>query len=152
MGTFRLTIEIDRPAADVFAFIAEPRNMTLWYEAVNQVDEIAPRTPAHAATFRITRSLAGQQADNVVEVTESTPSVAVSFESREGPTPFHYRYTIEPNGERSLLTLDADISSTGLPGPLAHLDRIATRAFEQGMRQNLEGLKHLVESDALASG
>ena len=75
------------------------------------------------------------------------PRRSVTFESREGPTPFHYRYTIEPNGEGSLLTLDAEISSAGLPGPLAHLDGIATRAFRQGMRQNLEGLKHLVESD-----
>src|SRR6266545_78914 len=35
MGTFRLTIDINRPAADVFAFVAEPRNMPLWSDAVS---------------------------------------------------------------------------------------------------------------------
>ena len=147
MGTFHLTIGINRPTADVFAFVAEPRNMPLWYEAVEQVDEIAPKTPSHAASYRITRSLPGARAENIVEVSESTEPCHVTFESREGPTPFHYLYAIEPSGEGSVLTLDAEISSAGLPGPLAHLDGIATRAFRQGMRQNLEGLKHLVESD-----
>ena len=86
----------------------------------------------------------GGRADNIVEVTESTPNLTVTFESREGPTPFRYRYAIEPNGDGSRLTLDADISSAGLPGPLAHLDGVATRAFKQGMRHNLEGLKVLL--------
>ena len=148
MGTFRVTIEINRPATDVFAFVAEPRNMPRWYEAVERVAEVTPRTPTQAASYRITRSLPGGRADNIVEVTESTPNLTVTFESREGPTPFRYRYAVEPNGDGSRLTLDADISSAGLPGPLAHLDGVATRAFKQGMQHNLEGLKHLVESNA----
>ena len=85
----------------------------------------------------------------MVEVTESTANLTVTFESREGPTPFRYRYTVEPQGNGSRLTLDADISSAGLPRALAHLEGVATRAFEQGMQHNLEGLKHLVESNAL---
>jgi hypothetical protein len=102
MGTFSLTTNVNRPIADVFAFVAAARHM-------------------------------------------EAPPTLVTFESREGPTPFRSCYTIEPDGEGSLLTLDADISSAGLPGPLAHLDAIATRAFEHGMRQNLEGLRHLLE-------
>jgi hypothetical protein len=43
------------------------------------------------------------------------------------------------------------ISSAGLPGPLEHLDLIATAAFKKGMRQNLEHLRGIVESnDAVA--
>lgn len=148
MGIFRVTIEINRPATDVFAFVAEPRNMSRWYEAVERVAEVTPNTPTQAASYRITRSLSGGRADNLVEITESTPSLTVTFESREGPTPFRYRYAVVPNGHGSRLTLDAEISSAGLPGPLAHLDGVATRAFKQGMQHNLEGLKHLVESNA----
>lgn len=37
MGTFQLDITIDRPAEDVFAVIADPTTMPLWYEAVQQV-------------------------------------------------------------------------------------------------------------------
>jgi Polyketide cyclase / dehydrase and lipid transport len=88
------------------------------------------------------------QPATIVEVTESTANLTVTFASREGPTPFCYRYAIEPNADGSRLTLDADISSAGLPEPLAHLDAVATRAFKQGMRRNLEELKHLVEQEA----
>jgi uncharacterized membrane protein len=148
MGTFRVTVEINRPATDVYDFVAEPRNMPRWYEAVERVTEVRPATPTRAASYRITRLLPGGQADNVVNVTEAKPNLTVTFESREGPTPFRYRYRVEPDGDASRLTLDADISSAGLPGPLAHLDGFATRAFRQGMQHNLEGLKHLVESNS----
>ena len=114
MGTFRVTMEINRPAIDVFAFVAEPRTMPLWYEAVERVAEVTPRTLTQAARYRITRSLPAGRVDNIVEVTESTANLTVTFETREGPTPFRYRYAAETNGGGSRLTLDADISSAGL--------------------------------------
>ena len=92
MGTFRVMMAINRPATDVFAFVAEPRNMPRWYDAVERVTEVTPRTATQAASYRITRSLPGGRADNIVEVTESTPNLTVTFESREGPTPYRYRY------------------------------------------------------------
>jgi uncharacterized protein YndB with AHSA1/START domain len=147
MGTFTLRIDINRPTADVFAFVAEPRNMPRWYEAVEHVAEITPKTAMHPASYQITRSLPGGRADNIVEVNESRPDLTVTFKSREGPTPFHYRYAVEPTRDGSLLTLDAEISGAGLPGPLAHVDAITTRAFKQGMRHNLEGLKHFIEEN-----
>lgn len=147
MGSFRLTVEIQRPATDVYAFVAEPRNMPRWYDAVERVTKLTPASPSEAASYRITRSLPGGRVDNVVEV-EATEDLAVNYESREGPTPFRYRYTIDADGTGTRLTLNADISSTGLPGPLARLDGVATRAFKRGMQHNLERLKHLVESNA----
>ena len=43
MGTFHVTMEINRPAIEVFAFVAEPRTMPRWYEAVERVAEVTPR-------------------------------------------------------------------------------------------------------------
>ena len=132
MGTFRVTIDINRPAIDVFAFVAEPHNMPSWYEAVERVAEVTPRTPTAAASYEITRSLPGGRVDNIVDVAESAQELTVTVESREGPTPFRYRYAIEPNGDGSRLTLDADISSDGLPGPLARLDAVRDPSLQAG--------------------
>jgi uncharacterized protein YndB with AHSA1/START domain len=145
MGTFHLTVRINRPATEVYAFVAEPRNMPRWYEAVDRVTELTPASASEPATYRITRSLPGGQVDNIVGV-ESTKDLAVSYESRDGSTPFRYRSTIDSDGTGTTVTLDADISSAGLPEPLAGLDALATRAFKRGMQHNLEHLKHLVES------
>jgi uncharacterized membrane protein len=148
MGTFRLTLGIDAPAAHVFTFVADPRNMPRWYDAVQRVVEVAPETPSRSAIYEITRALPGGPVENVVDVTESAKDLTVTFESLRGPTPFCYRYRVEPDGVRCLLTLEANISSEGLPGALARLDAIATRAFKAGMQHNLTALKKLVESDA----
>jgi len=146
MGTLHATVDIGRPLADVFAFVAEPRNMPLWYEAVDEVTKTtdAPRGPG--ARYLVTRSLPGGQVHNDVELTEHQLDRIVTIESRNGPTPFRYRYTLEPNGSVTRLTLDGRISSTGLPGPIARLDGVATRRFERGMQQNLRQLKRILEA------
>jgi uncharacterized protein YndB with AHSA1/START domain len=146
MGTFHLAIDIRRPPADVFAFIAEARNMPRWYEAVREVTKTTPGPAAAGSGYRIARSLPGGPAHNDVEVTEYVLNRTVTLESREGPTPFRYRYGVEPSRDGATVTLEASISSAGLPGPAAHLDRLATQLFKQGMKQNLYELKRILEA------
>ena len=146
MGTFHLTIDIRRPPADVFAFIAELRNMPLWYEAVRQVTKTTPGPTAAGSRYRIARSLPGGPAHNDIEVTDYVLNRRVTLESREGPTPFRYRYGIEPALDGTTVTLEASISGAGLPGPAAHVDRLATQLFKQGMKQNLYELKRSLEA------
>jgi uncharacterized protein YndB with AHSA1/START domain len=88
MGDFSLTVTIERPPADVFAFIAEPTTTTQWYDAVDHVTV----TPGHpvglGARFETIRSLPGGPVTNRVEITQYEPPSRVSVESRHGPTPF----------------------------------------------------------------
>jgi uncharacterized protein YndB with AHSA1/START domain len=146
MGAFQLTITIDRPPEDVFAVIAEPESTPLWYEAVTQVIKTTPGPITTGARFQITRSLPGGQARNDMEITEYVPNRRITLESRHGPTPFRYRYDLEPNRLGTVLTLDGRISTAGLPRPAVHLDRLATKLFKHGMRQNLNQLTRLVEA------
>ena len=146
MGSFRVATDIRRPASEVFAFVADPQNMPRWYDAVERVIPLTP-TSQNAGSYRITRSLPGGRADNTVDVTASTSDLSVTFTSDDEPTPFRYRYTITRRGENNTrLVLDAEISSTGLPGPLSSLDAIATAAFKRGMYKNLAQLKQLIET------
>jgi hypothetical protein len=151
MGAFRLHVDIHCAPSDAFAYVADARTMPRWYEAVDRVVELTPATPTNAGVYRVTRSLPGGRVENVVEV-EPIGGHAVRYESREGPTPFRYVYAIDAVGDGTRVTLDADISSAGLPGPLARLDGVATQAFKRGMQHNLERLQHLVESTTGAGG
>ena len=146
MGTFRLGVDITRPPSEVFAFIAEPRNMPRWYDAVDQVDQTTAGPHSIGARYDVTRSLPGGQVHNDVEITEYNPNRLVTLESRAGPTPFRYRYALQPSGTGTLLTLDGRISSAGLPGPIARVDRLATQLFKRGMKQNLSELKRIIEA------
>jgi uncharacterized protein YndB with AHSA1/START domain len=146
MGTLHATVDIGRPLAEVFAFVAEPRNMPLWYEAVDEVTKTTDAPSGPGARYLVTRALPGGRAHNDVELTEHHLDRVVTLESRSGPTPFRYRYTLEPNGSGTRLTLEGRISSAGLPGPIGRLDGVATRLFERGMQQNLRQLKRILEA------
>lgn len=147
MGTLHLEITVDRPRDDVFAVIADPTEMPRWYEAVQRVTRTSPESAMPGATYVITRSLPGGEAHNTVEITEYEVDRRVTLESRDGPTPFRYRYTLHarPGGSTGI-TLDARIRGAGLPGPIGSLDSLATRLFKHGMRDNLSELRRLIES------
>jgi len=147
MGTFQLDITIDRSLDDVFAVIADPTTMPLWYEAVQQVTKTSAGPAVTGATYEITRSLPGGEAHNTITITEHDAHHRVTVESSDGPTPFRYRYTLQPiPGGATSLRLDGRISGAGLPGPIGHLDPLATQLFKHGMRRNLAELKRVIES------
>jgi uncharacterized protein YndB with AHSA1/START domain len=147
MGDFSLTIAIEQPPAVVFAFVAEPTNMTRWYDAVDHVTVTAGAPIGRGTRFKTIRSLPGGRAINDVEITEYEPNRRLTVESRHDPTPFRYRYTLEPIGDGTVLTLSGRISGAGLAGPAAHLGPVATQLFKRGMKHNLDVLKRLVESE-----
>ena len=64
MGAFQLAIDIRRPPADVFAFIAQPQNMPLWYEAVQQVTKTTANPTGAGSRYDIVRSLPNGPAFN----------------------------------------------------------------------------------------
>jgi uncharacterized protein YndB with AHSA1/START domain len=146
MGTFHTAVDISRPPADVFAFVAEPHNMPLWYDAVDHVAKTTNGPSGPGARYDVTRSLPGGHVHNDVELTEHQPDRHVTLESLSGPTPFRYRYALEPTSQGTRLTLDGSISSAGLPGPMGQLDGLATQLFKRGMRHNLNQLKRIIEA------
>jgi uncharacterized protein YndB with AHSA1/START domain len=146
MGTFHVAVAIGRPPADVFAFVADPCDMPRWYDAVDDVAKATHGPSGIGARYAVSRSLPGGQAHNTVEITEHQPDRKVTLASLSGPTPFRYRYTLEPTGQGTRLTLDGRISSVGLPGPMGRLDGIATHLFKRGMQRNLRQLKRIIEA------
>jgi uncharacterized protein YndB with AHSA1/START domain len=145
MGTFHLAVEISRPPPEVFAFVAEPLEMPLWYGAVDHVAKTTNGPTGLGARYEVVRSLPGGQTLNDVEVIEHQLDRHVTLESRSGPTPFRYRYALEPTGQGTRLTLAGHISNAGLPGPMGQLDGLATQLFKRGMRHNLNQLKRIIE-------
>jgi uncharacterized protein YndB with AHSA1/START domain len=146
MGAFHTSVDISRPPAEVFAFVAEPHNMPRWYDAVDHVAKTTNGPSGLGARYDVTRSLPGGQVHNDVELTEHKPNRHVTLESRNEPTPFRYHYTLEPTSEGTRLTLDGSISGAGLPGPIGRLDGLATQLFKRGMRHNLNQLKRIIEA------
>lgn len=146
MGTFQIETEIDRTPSEVFAVLSDVRAMPRWYEAVKSVVALTPEIATLGARYEIGRTLPGGPVRNEVVVTELERDRLFTIESVSGPTPFRYRYTLVPSGNGTRLQLDARITGEGLPGPLAHVDVLATQLFKRGMGENLRQLKQVLES------
>jgi uncharacterized membrane protein len=146
MGTFSIDININRNARDVFTVVSDVPAMPRWYEAVKDVVTLTPGVSGLGARYKIGRTLPGGPVVNEVAVTEHVPDQVFTIESVTGPTPFRYRYTLEPAGEATRLQLEGRITGDGLPGPLAHVDVLVTQLFKRGMGENLRTLSALIEA------
>ena len=148
MGTFEIATRIARPAAEVFDILGDPEQTPSWYEAVVSAKKTTPGPVGRGSRYRLVRSLPGGLVENEVEVTDYEPAHRVTLTSRSGPTPFRYQYSLEPvdDGAGTEVTLVGDITAEGLAGIPAALAPFATRAFRQGMGQNLAVLKRMLEA------
>jgi uncharacterized protein YndB with AHSA1/START domain len=142
--TFQLSLDIAAAPATVFDFVADFTTTPRWYSAVQRVDRIGG-TSGLGTRYAVHRLLPGGPARNEVEITAYESGREVTFTSLSGPTPFTYRYRVEPDGDETKLTLEGTISGAGLTGPAALLGPLAERVFKRGMRDNLGVLKEVLE-------
>jgi hypothetical protein len=142
--TFRLSLDIAASPVAVFDFVADFTTMPRWYSAVQRVDRI-DGTSGVGTRYMVHRQLPGGPVCNEVEVTTYESGREVTFTSLSGPTPFVYRYLVEPVGDAARLILEGTISGAGLRGPAGLLGPLAEGVFKRGMRDNLGVLKETLE-------
>lgn len=142
--TFQLTIDITAPPTRVFEFVADFTTMPRWYSAVQRVRRVAG-TGGLGTRYEVHRDLPGGPALNDVAITSYSPDQEVTFTSVSGPTPFAYRYRVQPARDATRLILEGTISASGLPGPAALLGPLAEGLFKRGMRDNLGTLARILE-------
>jgi uncharacterized protein YndB with AHSA1/START domain len=142
--TFELTVDIAAPAPRVFAFVADFTTMPRWYSAVRRVERV-DGAGGVGTRYEVHRDLPGGAALNEVAITSLVDGQEVTFTSLSGPTPFTYRYRVEPRGDATRLVLEGTISGAGLPGPAGLLGPLAEKLFKRGMRDNIGTLAAILE-------
>jgi uncharacterized protein YndB with AHSA1/START domain len=142
--TFELSLDVNATPTRVFDFVADFTTMPRWYSAVRRVERVEG-TSGLGTRYEVYRELPGGAARNDVAITSYSEGEEVTFTSLSGPTPFVYRYRVQPLREATRLTLDGTISAAGLPGPAALLGPLAEGLFKRGMRDNLGALAAILE-------
>lgn len=146
MSDFTIDIDIDAPQETVFDYIADGSRTPEWYEAVQTASKTTEGPTAEGTRYTFLRALPQGEVVNDVEVSEFREPSVVAFTSRSGPTPFVYRYRVEPSGAGSRVILEGSITGEGLRGPAAFLAPLAGKFFKRGMAENLKALKARLES------
>lgn len=131
---FRVTRTVARPADQVWAALTGWDDAAAWLK----VDRIVAEGPT-AVGARLVVTTRGK--DRCSEITELEPERSITLRSVQGGVTADYRYTVEPDGDATRLTLVADVATRGPWRLLAPVIRTAIRRTDAGQ---LDGLARVL--------
>jgi carbon monoxide dehydrogenase subunit G len=142
--TYEQSIEIERPPAEVFAFLADPANLPRWQPAVVEVSADPPGAFAPGSRLTERRTFLGNSVRSTLEVTALEPDRRLDLTTVEGPVRFRVSHRLESSGDGTRLTL---VGEGGPGGALRLAGPLLRRAVNRQARDDLRRLKRLLESD-----
>ena len=131
-------IEIGRPPADVYAYVAEPEHLPEWQADVHAIEVESP------TRFRESRTFLGRHATSSVDVLVAEPGRELTLRTSGGPVAVTVRHVFVPAGDRRTrlaVTADAEVG-----GALRMAARMMRGAAEQRLRKDFERLKQILEA------
>ncbi|WP_433007730.1 SRPBCC family protein [Kribbella sp. CA-294648] len=140
MTAFVRSVDIGRPAAEVFAYATDPGHFPEWQRDVARVDvgghEVGSR-------FVTVRKVAGAERGMTQEITENAPPRRWAARGVDGPILPSATIEVEPLGvDRCRVTFGLDFDGRGVAAPLAPVvRRIAAKAAPasyQRLKEKLE--------------
>lgn len=142
MAQLQQSVEIARPLAEVFAFVANPGNDAKWGSNLLEVTQLSPGPLGVGARFRYKARFAGRRFELVREVTEYEPNRRQAVKTISGPLRFGGVRTFEAIKGGTRVTLTGGGRAGGFFG-LA--EPLLLRAAQRSLRADLTSLKRLLE-------
>ena len=142
MPAAQRTIEINRPVAEVFAFLADAENDPQWRTAVKEIKRDGPL----AVGARYHQRVAGPGGRPVpadIELTTYQPESAVAFRVIAGPVRPQGSYRFEPTADGTAVTFSLTAELTGVKKLL--MSKPVQKSMDAEMA-NLDRAKQVVES------
>ena len=138
---FTNTVTIDRPAAAVFAFLADFENLPRWNYAIQETRKISAGPVDVGSRYRQTRTTPVRSEESF-EVTEFELNRRVTIRGSLASLPAQIAYTLHPQGTSTVLTNTVDLDP---PIRLRLLGPIAAPPIRTAVAANLEVLKQSLE-------
>src|SRR5580700_1852120 len=136
--------EIDRPAADVFAYATDPARFSEWQKGVVDGHMDGPADKAGARCM-MTRRIGGANRTSTSELVRVDPPRAWRVEGLDGPVRAAVDVLVEPVTEtRSRLTITVDFTGHGVGKLLVPL--MVRPEARKEMPENMAALKRRMES------
>jgi uncharacterized protein YndB with AHSA1/START domain len=146
MAPITTTMDVDRPAEDVFAYVTDPAHFAEWQQGVvsGHMDGAGPRRVGDRCVT--TRKIGGAERSVTSEITHIDPPHAWGVRAIDGPIRAIVDVTVSPlqEGRRSRVKIDLDFTGHGIGKLLVPL--FVRPSARKEMPQNLNRLKHRLES------
>ncbi len=149
MAPIMTSAEIDRPAAEVFAYVTDPARFPEWQKGVVDGHMDGPAngspTPAVGAKCVTTRRIGGADRPSTSELVDIDPPRTWAVRGLDGPIRAAVDVLVEPlDGSRSRLTISVDFTGHGIGKILVPL--MVRREARKEMPGNMAALKQKMET------
>jgi hypothetical protein len=139
------TIEVDRPAAEVFAYATDPTRFQEWQAGVVDGHMESAQAPAVGDTCHMTRHIGGSDRSSTSLLTHIDPPRAWGVRGIDGPIRATVDVTVEPlTDARSRLAIAVDFAGHGIGKLLVPL--VVRGQAGKEMPANLARLKARLET------
>ena len=137
-----LGVLIDRPVKDVFAFVANPNNMSKWNSAVVSLEQVTPGAVGVGTKFKTVGEMMGRRIEGDMQITAYEPDTKCGFQVQAGPMQVNLTMTFKTVGTGTKVSLNAQ----GNPGGLFKLaEGVMVGQIKSMMEGNLARLKSALE-------
>lgn len=144
---FEHSVLIDRPVADVYAFVSDVGNAPRWMPWADEARVLEGPDPSGVAEGQrrlLVQTDFGIRSETVVEATDVQPGERYAFETVEGPVDFRGTYRFEPVGDGTRLTRSYRVELSGFA---RLLEPVVARRMERRWRADLERIREIMETD-----
>jgi uncharacterized membrane protein len=138
---FTNMITIDRPIAEVFAFLAKLENVPRWNDAISETRRISMGPMNVGARYTQTRMLP-TRSEEQFEVTAYEPDWELAIRGTFGPFSGHFIYELEAVGDLTRLINTVDLEPSG---PVNIIAPLMTSRIKAAVAMNLNKLKRILE-------
>ena len=146
MAKIEISLVINRPVEEVFAFVSNAENLPRWRATTLEVTKTSPGPVGVGSAFKGRFSFLGRQFDGNFEITAHEPNRIYAGKILAGPFPLETRYTLEPIDSGTKLIFVA----VGEPGGFFKLaEPLVVNLAKRQYEADLHNLKELMEAHAV---
>ena len=137
MAHVALSFWIDRPPADVYAYLTDLERIREWQPATQEV-----RVESERHYLQVMR-LMGKTIESRIEVTEREPPRRFAIRTSGGPVDFRVVHELDDERGGTRLRVDGEGEATGV---FRVGGGVAVKAAEHELRRSFERLKKVLEA------
>lgn len=127
-----LSVVVNRPAAEVFAFVVDPANNKKWQKGLVESRLTSPGPVGVGSQITDVRKIMGRDLDSKLEVIAFESNKTFGEKVVSGPLQFEIMQTFEPSGDGTKVSLVAH----GEPGGFF---KLAEGLVQKQLQSQLEG-------------
>ena len=140
----RVTVQIDRPPAAVFAFVSDPAHFPQWAGTlVKESRQTSPGPVGVGTTFTQVNRLLGRRFTSEMRVVTYEPARRFDYETTAGPIRFAGHYTFAPVAGGTRFT---SVDESQPAGWLRYLQPLLQPFAQRQITANLHKLKAVIEA------